>query len=76
MKTRDDLPHFLNRLGLTGVGVEVGVHQGSFSQTYTNRCFIKSFSTTTEIPVIYIQPHQIQSGKLFGHMMSLYVLLN
>lgn len=32
MKTRDDLPLFLNRLGLIGVGVEVGVHQGAFSE--------------------------------------------
>ena len=32
MKTRNDLPHFLNRLGLIGVGVEVGAHQGAFSE--------------------------------------------
>mgnify|MGYP000912505082 CR=1 FL=1 len=31
MKTRDDLPRFLNDRGLTGAGVEVGVCRGSFS---------------------------------------------
>lgn len=31
MKTRDELPFFLNAHGLTGAGVEVGVHRGGFS---------------------------------------------
>lgn len=32
MKTRNDLPAFLNGLGLTGLGVEMGVSRGEFSQ--------------------------------------------
>jgi hypothetical protein len=32
LKTRNDFPQLLNSLELTGVGVEVGVHEGSFSE--------------------------------------------
>jgi hypothetical protein len=38
MKSRVDLPHFLNRCGLIGCGVEVGVCQGSFSE-----CILESW---------------------------------
>lgn len=33
MKTRNDFPQLLNDHGLIGRGVEVGTHQGSFSET-------------------------------------------
>ena len=32
VKFKEDLPYFLNKLGLTGIGIEVGVQEGVFSQ--------------------------------------------